>query len=374
MQFIDLHKQFDLIEADVRKGFDEVFKHKRFIMGEEISRLEEQLKNYVGVKHALACSSGTDALVIALMAYQLKETDAVFVPSFTFFASAESVTLAGGTPVFVDSNPDTFNIDPASLKEAVERVRAEGKLTPKGVIPVDLFGQPADYEAVRAIAEENGMFILEDAAQGFGGVYHGKRAGSLGNIGATSFFPAKPLGCYGDGGAIFTDDDALYALMHSIRVHGQGTDRYDNVRIGVNGRLDTFQAVVLMAKLKVFDDELVTRNQAAAEYTRRLKDVVKTPVVPEGLQSSWAQYTLQAKDEAQRDKVLETLRAKNIPVMVYYPSPAHLATAYAGLGYRKGDLPVCEKLSKTVFSLPMHPYLTEEEIAQVSDAVKEGLR
>lgn len=374
MQFIDLHKQFELIEQDVRAGMDKAFAHKRFIMGEEVAELEKKLAEYTGVKHVLGCSSGTDALVIPLMAMNLKKTDAVFVPSFTFFASAESITLAGGTPVFVDSDEQTFNISVEDLKDKIEKTIAEGKLTPKGIIPVDLFGLPANYGEIQKIAEQYGLFILEDAAQGFGGTYQGKKTGSFGTVAATSFFPAKPLGCYGDGGAVFTDDDELYELMHSIRVHGQGKDRYDNVRIGINGRLDTLQAIVLLAKLKIFDQELVQRNEVAAEYTRQLQDVLQTPVVPEGYGCCWAQYTLKAKDEAQRDHILETIRGKGLPVMVYYPIPAHLSTAYSSLGYQKGDLPVCEKLSKVVFSLPMHPYLTKEEITLVCDTVKEAMR
>lgn len=373
MQFIDLHKQFSEIELDIRKGMDTVLEHKRFIMGPEITGLEEKLGEYVGVKYVLTCSSGTDALVIPLMAMGITKEDAVFVPSFTFFATAESVSLAGGTPVFVDSDPDTFNICPDSLRYAIKKTLGEGKLKPRGVIPVDLFGQPADYQSVQSIADEYGLFMLEDAAQGFGGSRKGKKAGSFGNVAATSFFPAKPLGCYGDGGAIFTNDDALAELMQSVRVHGQGTDRYDNVRIGLNGRLDTLQAVVLLAKLKIFENELKLRNEAAALYTEKLKGILKTPVVPEEYYSSWAQYTLKAKDKAERDHIVSAMRGKNVPVMIYYPIPIHLSGAYAGLGYKKGDLPVCENLSDIVFSIPMHPYITTQEIETVCEAVKEGI-
>lgn len=374
MQFIDLHRQFDQIESEIRKGMDALLAHKQFIMGPEVHELEEQLAHYTGRKHVLGCSNGTDALVIPLMAIGLSKEDAVFVPSFTFFATAECVTLTGGTPVFVDSDPDTFNISTTALEAAIEKTIAEGKLKPRGIIPVDLFGLSADYEEIDRIAKKYDLFVLEDAAQGFGGTDQGKRAGAHGDVAATSFFPAKPLGCYGDGGAIFTDDDELAALMSSIRVHGQGTDRYDNVRIGINGRLDAMQAVVLLAKLKVFDEELVKRNEVAAEYTRQLQDVFKTPVVPEGKMSSWAQYTIQAKDRAQRDHIVGYLKEKGIPTMIYYPTPIHLSTAYKELGYQRGDLPVAEKLSGVVLSVPMHPYLTKEETTLICDTLKEAVK
>ncbi|MEG0392002.1 MAG: DegT/DnrJ/EryC1/StrS family aminotransferase [Anaerovoracaceae bacterium] len=370
MQFIDLHKQFEQIEDKVRAGMDKVYEHKRFIMGPEIKELEERLAEYTGVKHVIACASGTDALTLPLMAKNLTKTDAIFVPSFTFFASAESVTLAGGTPVFVDSNVDTFNLDVTSLEETIKKTLAEGKLTPRGIIAVDLFGQPADHLAIQKIADDYNLFLLEDAAQGFGGEINGKKAGSFGEVAATSFFPAKPLGCYGDGGAIFTNDDALAELIHSVHIHGQGSDKYDNVRIGLNSRLDTMQAVVLNAKMEIFPDEVIARNEVAAEYSRQLAGVIKTPVVPEGYTSSWAQYTLTAKSEEQRTAIIEGLQKKDIPVMIYYPIPAHQSTAYKAEN-KDLVLPVCEKLSKTVFSLPMHPYLTKEEITMICDAVKE---
>ena len=270
MQFIDLKTQFERIEADVCKRVDEVLHSQRYIMGPQIAEMEEKLAAYAGTKYAFSCSSGTDALVIPLMAYDLAKDDAVFVPSFTFFASGESVTLAGGTPVFVDSDPESYNIAPEDLERAIEAVLEEGKLNPRGIIAVDLFGRLADYGAIKAIAEKHDLFVLEDAAQGFGASRAGKRAGSFGNVAATSFFPAKPLGCYGDGGAIFTDDDDLAQMIRSIRVHGQGSDKYDNVRIGVNGRMDTIQAAVILSKLQIFDDEIVARNRVAAAYTERL--------------------------------------------------------------------------------------------------------
>lgn len=370
MQFIDLHRQYDKIDEKVKSGILNVLDHKRFVMGQEIKDLEARLAEYVGVKHAICCASGTDALVIPLMAYGVEKTDAIFVPSFTFFASAESVSLAGGTPVFVDCEEDTFNMSVESLKKAIEHVKAEGKLKLKGIIAVDLFGLPADFEAIKEMADEHGMFLMEDGAQGFGGNINGKKACSFGNVASTSFFPAKPLGCYGDGGAIFTNDDELAAKIHSIHIHGQGTDKYDNVRLGLNSRLDTMQAVVLDAKLDIFDDELVKRNKVAAMYTEELKDILETPVVPENYFSSWAQYTLKVKDGQSREEILEKLKAEGIPTAVYYPIPIHQSTAYAGIAGDQIELPVTEKIAKRVFSIPMHPYLEEEEIKRVCDAIK----
>jgi dTDP-4-amino-4,6-dideoxygalactose transaminase len=370
MQFIDLRTQFERIESDVSTRIDTVLRSQRFIMGPEVAELEEKLARYAGVKHAFSCASGTDALVIPLMALGLSRDDAVFVPSFTFFASAESITLAGGTPVFVDSDPSTFNMSPDDLKRAIEDTLAKGVLRPRGIMAVDLFGLPADYASIEDLAQAYDLFIIEDAAQGFGGVYQGRKAGSFGTVAATSFFPAKPLGCYGDGGAIFTDDDELAALITSIRVHGQGTDKYDNVRIGINGRLDSIQAAVLLSKLAIFDDEIIARNQVASAYTHALKDFLVTPQVPEGLTSTWAQYTLLARDEEERASILGTLKDKDIPTAIYYPIPIHLSTAYASLGYQPGDLPVCECLAKRVFSLPMHPYLKDNEIASITQTIR----
>lgn len=369
MQFIDLHRQFDLIENGVREGLDAVLKHKGFIGGPEIKELQAQLAEYTGVEYVTACASGTDALTIPLRAYDLKATDAVFVPSFTFFASAESITLAGGTPVFVDVKYDTFNMDPEDLEAKIKEVLEEGELNPRGVIAVDLFGQPAEFPAIEEIAGRYGLFVLEDAAQGFGGTIGDRTAGSFGNVAATSFFPAKPLGCYGDGGAIFTSDSDLHALIESIHVHGKGTDKYDNVRIGYNSRLDTFQAVVLLQKMTLFRDELDKRNAVAAAYTERLKDTFETPVVLEGYGSSWAQYTLKAKDKEERDKIVAEMKAQGIPVMVYYPIPVHKSGAYKHLGAK--TLPVTEDLSNKVFSIPMHPYLETEEIDLICNSLKE---
>lgn len=372
MQFIDLKSQFDRIEQDVCSRVDSVLRSQKYIMGPEVSELEDKLAEYAGVKHVLSCSSGTDALVIPLMAYQLKKTDAVFVPSFTFFATAESVTLAGGTPVFVDCDPITFNISIDDLKRAIDGVIQEGILNPRGIIAVDLFGQPSDYDAINEMASAYDLFVIEDAAQGFGGTYNGKKAGSFGSVAATSFFPAKPLGCYGDGGAIFTDDDDFAELMKSIRIHGQGFDKYDNVRIGINGRLDTIQAAVLLSKLEIFDSEVAARNQVARSYSEKLSGDFVVPFVPENMTSVWAQYTLLAESLEEREKILAGLKERNIPVAVYYPIPIHLSTAYSSLGYSKGDLPICENLAERVFSLPMHPYLKESDIVTIVSAVKES--
>lgn len=373
MQFIDLKTQFERIESDVVARVNSVLSSQRYIMGPEVAEVEEKLAAFAGTKHCISCGSGTDALVIALMAIGLKKTDAVFVPAFTFFASGESVTLAGGTPVFVDSDSQTYNISVTDLRRAIEQVKSEGNLTPKGIIAVDLFGQPADYDEIDAIAREYDLFVLEDAAQGFGATYHGKRTGSFGLAAATSFFPAKPLGCYGDGGAVFTDDDALADVMRSVRVHGQGGSKYDNVRIGINGRFDTIQAAVILSKLTVFEDEIEARQDVASWYTDKLSGVIKTPFIKDDRQSVWAQYTLEAASIEQKQRIQDALASAGIPSANYYPIPMHLSTAYADLGYQKGDLPVCEAQAERVFSLPMHPYLTIDEVKEICSVVKGAL-
>ncbi|MBP5186572.1 MAG: DegT/DnrJ/EryC1/StrS family aminotransferase [Clostridiales bacterium] len=368
MNFIDLGRQYECIKDKVDAGIKNVVESQHYIMGPEVKELEEQLAKFAGSKYCLTCSSGTEALIIPLMAYKLEKTDAVFVPSFTFFASAESINLAGGTPVFVDSDR-TFNMDPESLKREIARVKAEGKLNPRGLIIVDLFGRSANYDELLPIAEENGLFVLEDAAQGFGGSLHGKRNGSFGDVAATSFFPAKPLGCYGDGGAIFTDNEELYNVMHSIRVHGQGSDKYDNVRLGLNGRMDTIQCAVVLAKLTVFEDELKARQDVADWYDKYLDASFDRPLRDKEYFSAWAQYTVLAKDEEQRSKIVAGMKEKDIPVMIYYPIPLHQQTAYKNLGYGDVSLPYCESVAKRVFSLPMHPYLKEEEVKQICEAL-----
>lgn len=374
MQFRDLKQQYQVLKADIDKAMMEVAASSAYIMGEPVRQLEKELAEFVGVKHCISCANGTDALSLALKVWGIKPGDAVFVPDFTFFSSAEVVSAESATPVFVDVDERTFNINPESLESAIERTKAEGNLTPKAIVTVDLFGLPANYPRVREIADKHGLLILEDSAQGFGGAINGKRDCCFGDISTTSFFPAKPLGCYGDGGAIFTDNDEWAALADSLRVHGKGTFKYDNVRIGMNSRLDTIQAAILRVKLKAFADyELAEVNDAAALYTALLKDFVVTPIVPQGFYSSWAQYTIQLPSEEKRDDLQKHLKAAGIPSMIYYPKPMHSQTVYMPLGYTDEDLPIATRLSKTVLSLPMHPYLTEEGIRYVCESVKSGL-
>lgn len=336
MQFIDLKSQFNRIEGDVVSRVETVLASQKYIMGPEVQECEEKLARFAGVKYVFTCASGTDALVIPLMAYGLTRKDAVFVPSFTFFASAESITLAGGTPVFVDVEEDSFNMDPDSLEKAIKRVLSEGDLNPRGIVTVDLFGRLANYDQIESIAQQYDLFVLEDACQGFGASDCGRRAGSYGNVAATSFFPAKPLGCYGDGGAIFTDDDDLADLIHSIRVHGQGESKYDNVRIGVNGRFDTIQAAVILSKLEIFEDELERRKKVSSHYTKAFaSSCLQTPSIPEGQMSAWAQYTLVAEDEMQKNRILDAMKDRQVPSAVYYPVPIHQSSAYRNLGIRE---------------------------------------
>lgn len=368
MKFIDLDRQYSVVGKEIERRMARVIESKQFIMGSEIQELETALAEYVGRKHAITCASGTDALVIPLLALELNRKDAIFVPAFTFFATAESVVLAGATPVFVDCD-NTYNIDVINLESQIETVMKEGKLIPRGIIPVDLFGQPADYDRLYEIAKKYNLFILEDAAQGFGGIYKGKKACGFGDVSATSFFPAKPLGCYGDGGAIFTDDDMFAEKLKSIRIHGMGTDRYDNIRIGINGRMDTLQAAVVIPKLKVFNDEMEKRNKVAKRYTENLKNDFVVPVVCENKVSSWAQFSLLAEDKCKRESIIDKMKEKDIPIMIYYPVPMHLQTAFKFLGYKTGDFPQCEDYADRIFSIPMHPYLTEEEIDFVSETL-----
>ncbi|NTV02119.1 MAG: DegT/DnrJ/EryC1/StrS family aminotransferase [Chlorobiaceae bacterium] len=370
MQFIDLTTQKDRIRERVLQRLEAIVDHGQYVMGPEVPELEKQLAAYVGTKHCVSCSSGTDALLMPLMAMGVGPGDAVLTTPFTFVATAEVISLVGATPVFVDAEPGTFNIDPDKVGAAVLKAKAKG-LNPKALIPVDLFGLPADYGRLEQVAAENGLWIIEDACQGFGGTFNGQRAGSFGLVGATSFFPAKPLGCYGDGGAIFTDDDELDRRLRSVRVHGQGDgdDKYFNVRIGINGRLDTMQAAVLLEKLAIFDDELVERQRVADAYSCRLRGRVDVPEVPEGYTSCWAQYSLLAASRADREKIMGALQQAGIPSVIYYRIPLHLQKAYAGLGYAKGDFPVSEDFSSRVFSLPMHPYLKDEEIQKICDVI-----
>jgi len=370
--FIDVAAQRKRLGSAIDEATTRVLNHCQFLMGPEVIAFEQQLAAFCGAKHAVSCSSGTDALVMTLMAKDIGPGDAVFCPTFTFCATAESAALVGATPVFVDVHADTFNIDVESLKAAIKTAKANG-LKPKVVIPVDLFGLPADHDAVAAVAAENNLFILDDAAQGFGGRYKGRDIGSLGHATATSFFPAKPLGCYGDGGAILTDDDALLAVLKSVRVHGQGSDKYDNVRLGVTGRLDTIQAAILIEKLKIFRDEIATRNTVAKRYSEALKDVATVPVVPEGYESVWAQYTIRLAP-GKRDALAKALQGEGIPTAIYYARPLHRQTAYKHFPVAEGGLPVSERLADEVISLPMHAYLDAPTQDRIIEAVRLALR
>jgi len=354
MQFIDLETQYKYLKPKIDARIHKVLEHGQYIMGPEVRELEDKLASYVGVKHAVTCANGTDALSLALMVLDVKKGDAVFCPTFTFFATAEVVAHIGATPVFVDSDETTFNISPSDLEVRIQEVISKGEVKPKAIIAVDLFGLPADYEKISQIAAKYDLKIIEDAAQGFGGSINGKKAGSFGDIATTSFFPAKPLGCYGDGGAIFTDNDEYAELIKSLRVHGKGEDKYDNVRIGVNSRLDTLQAAILIEKLEAFPQELVNRNESANKYNSELEGKYIIPEVPKGYYSSWAQYTVRSND---REAAMAEYRKRGIPTMVYYRTCMHEQTAFDYLGYKLGDFPVAEKLSREVFSLPMHPYL-----------------
>ena len=370
MKFVDLNAQFRVIESEIRAAIDGVLAHGQFIMGAEVFALEDALADYCGVAHAVTAASGTDALLMALMARGIGAGDAVIVPPFTFVASAEVVQLLGATTVFVDVDEATYNLCPTRLAETVTRIRRRGKLNLRGVIPVDLFGLPADYSAIQTVADEHDLFVLSDAAQSFGGTRDGIRAGAFGEVAATSFFPAKPLGCYGDGGALFTDDDDLAARARSIREHGMGADRYENVRTGITGRMDTIQAAVLACKLKIFDDELAARRRIAARYSDELAGVVMTPTVPENCQSAWAQYTVRAGGGAgERDRIRAELQAQNIPTAVYYPRPLHRQPAFAEADGAGVKMPVADKLAAQVFSLPIHPYLSEAEQGDIINAV-----
>ena len=375
MQFRDLQRQYQALKADIDEAMFRVLADGSYIMGPQVAELEHQLAEYVGARHCLTCANGTDALTLALKAWGIGRGDAVFVPDFTFFASAEVVMLEGATPVFVDVDPDTFNMDAADLERAINQTKKEGKLEPRVIIAVDLFGQPADYGSLRQIADRYGLLILEDGAQGFGGSINGRKACSFGDISTTSFFPAKPLGCYGDGGAVFTDSDEWSDLMDSYRIHGKGTSKYDNVRVGMNSRLDTLQAAILLAKFKAFRKyELDAVNAAAAKYTDLLRGAVKTPVVPEGFVSSWAQYTIRLEDKERRDMLQSSLKEKGIPAMVYYPTPMHRQTAFKAVRCFSGSGFDCSsRLRQTVLSLPMHPYITDDEIEMVVEQIKNSI-
>ncbi len=372
MQFRDLKKQYRVLKQEIDAAMLNVVEAANFISGQQVDVLEEELAKYVGVKHCITCGNGTDALSMMMMAWDIKKGDAVFVPDFTFFASGEIVSFGGATPVFYDVDEATFNADVESLENAILEVKKEGKLVPKVIIAVDLFGQPADYDRLEAVAKKYNLLLLEDGAQGFGGRIGTRRACSFGDAATTSFFPAKPLGCYGDGGAIFTNDDKIAEYLKSIRVHGKGTFKYDNVRIGWNSRLDTIQAAILLVKLNAFKNfELEAVNKFASQYTNLLKNVVKTPIVAQNMYSSWAQYTIQLSSLEERNGLQEYLKEQGIPTMVYYPKAMHNQTAFLECK-RYVDCPKTERLCNVVLALPMHPYM-ENEYVEVSNAIKEYL-
>jgi dTDP-4-amino-4,6-dideoxygalactose transaminase len=424
MDFIDLKAQQKRIKETLDANIQKVLAHGNYVMGPEVIELEEKLGAYVGAKHAIGCASGTDALLMALMACGVGPGDAVFTSPFTFIATAEVITLLGATPIFVDIDPETYNLDPAKLEQAIRAVKAgdpslsplpkqrflpeansgekifsppagrgpvirsslpegaqgEGEsLRPRGVIPVDLFGLPADYDVINAIAKKHGLFVIEDAAQSFGAEYKGRKSCSLADIACTSFFPAKPLGCYGDGGMCFTDDDQLKEIMESLRIHGKGSDKYDNIRIGINGRLDTLQAAVLLAKFTIFPEEIALRQEVAARYSALLAGdssllptapALVTPRIPAGCKSAWAQYSILAHDGDHRSALQKRLEENKIPTAIYYPKPLHLQTAFAFLGYAPGAFPVSEDAAGRIFSLPMHPYLALSDQERISGVLE----
>lgn len=369
MEFRDLKAQYQKLKPKIDAAVAGVLESSRYIMGTPVAELEQQLADYAGVKYCISCGNGTDALQLALMAWDIGPGDLVFVSDFSFFASAEVIALVGATPVFVDVDADTFNMDAAALERAVKQAKREGKGKPKAVISVDLFGQPADYAAIRPLCEKYGLKLLEDAAQGFGGRIGSQKAGSFGDIAATSFFPSKPLGCYGDGGAVFTDHGECVEIVKSLRVHGKSpSDKYDNIRIGINSRLDSLQAAILQVKLQAFRDyELEQVNSVADTYSALLKDTVKIPKIKSGFYSSWAQYTIMLESQIQRDSLQRYLKEQEIPAMIFYPKPLHKQKAFENLPQAR--CPVTEELCGRVLSLPMHPYLREDTVEQIAKII-----
>lgn len=376
MEFRNLKKQYQVLRKEIDNAVLSVMSNANYISGIQVKELEEELASYVGAKHCITCANGTDALSLAMMAWDIGEGDAVFVPDFTFFASGEVVFLAGAVPIFVDARKASYNIDPGKLEETILKIKNEGKLIPKAVIAVDLFGLPADYSQICKICKKYNLLLLEDGAQGFGGMLNGKKACSFGDISTTSFFPAKPLGCYGDGGAVFTNNDEWAGLIRSYAVHGKGNDKYDNVRVGINSRLDTLQAAILKVKLKAFKDyELENINQVAEWYNKALgSSSVFLPEIQEDFYSSFAQYTIQLPEKTNRNALQSFLKKKGIPSMVYYNKPMHIQKAFAGAESQKAGCKVSEELCRRVLSLPIDPYKTKEDIGQVSATVKDFLQ
>jgi len=390
MQFVDLAAQQKRIRERIEANISTVMDHGKYIMGPEIGQLEDALKDFIGVKHAIGCASGTDAILLALLAEKIGPGDAIFTSPFTFIATAEVICLLGATPIFVDIDPKTFNIDPGQLEIAIEAIEKNDPtihpipvgnsvlspqssvLNPKGVIAVDLFGLSADYDRINSIAQRHNLFMIEDAAQSFGAEYNDKKACSLAEVACTSFFPAKPLGCYGDGGMCFTDNDDIAEKLRSLLFHGKGHHKYDNVRIGINGRLDTIQAAILLAKFDIFPEEIELRQKVAQQYHNLLNSYseILTPSIPKGYKSAWAQYSILAKDAKHRSELQNKLKESGIPTAIYYPKPLHLQIAFSSLGYREGDFPISEDFARRIFSIPMHPYLTDEEQQNISDVIK----
>lgn len=371
MQFNDLQEQYKNLLPEIDKAVLKVMKSGHFIMGNEVRELEDRLAAYTGRKYCITCANGTEALRLALAVYDIKAGDAVFVPTFTFYASAEVIVQAGAEPVFVDIDPRTFNISAESLKGAVERIKRENRWNPRAIIAVDLFGLPADYCELSRIAEEYNLLLIEDGAQGFGGSVDGKRACSFGDISTTSFFPAKPLGCYGDGGAIFTDEEKVRDMLESLKVHGKGNDKYDNVRIGYNSRLDTIQAAVLLVKLDAFEKyEMERRQQVADWYRSGLEGIVGIPHIPKGYVSSYAQYSILMKDREQRDVLQGELQENGVPNMIYYKKSMHQQTAFRNNMSSYWGFPEAERIAEIVLSLPMHPYLKKSEVEEVCSIIK----
>jgi len=409
MEFIDLKVQQNRIKDRINSRIQNVLNHGQYIMGPEVKELEDKLADYVGVKHAIGCASGTDALLLTLMAFHVGPGDAIFTTPFTFIATAEVISLLGATPIFVDIDPQTFNFDPAKLKLAIQALKSNdpsiyplprllslpsseallkrsapstlsfelSALNPRGMIAVDLFGLPADYDRINAIARKHNLLVIEDAAQSFGAEMNGKKTCALTDIACTSFFPAKPLGCCGDGGMVFTDDNTMAEIIRSLRVHGKGTDKYDNVRTGINGRLDTLQAAILLAKFEIFPEEIELRQQVAQRYSQLLSALsfeLSAPFVPSGYKSVWSQYSILASDSTGRDIFMERLKAADIPTAIYYPKPLHLQTAFDNLGYKVGDFSISEDYAQRIFSLPMHPYLAEADQTNIAQILLKGAK
>ncbi len=386
MQFIDLKTQYTLLKEQINSNIQTVLEHGQYILGPEIETLEKQLADFCGAKYALSCASGTDALVLAYLALGVKPNDVIFTTPFTFFATAETIAILGAVPVFVDIDPRTFNMDPAKLALAIEAVekndpsiyplpKTDKALNPFAIVPVDLFGLAADYEPILALAKKHNLKVIEDTAQGFGAKYNNQTCGSFGDIACTSFFPAKPLGCYGDGGMCFTSDDKLIEILRSLRVHGQGIDKYNNTRIGINGRMDTLQAAIMLPKVAIFPEEIEKRQCIAEIYTKNFNTCkeLTTPLIPENCTSIWAQYSLLAENSSKRAHIMSALQKEDIPSVIYYQKPLQMQEAFSDLAYKAEDFPVSNDLKDRIFSLPMHAYLKESEQKKIIEIVKNNL-